>query len=195
MNKETIFERDIRWCHKDVDACYNHDAFVGATREMCCYIDGLSGYFAGSLKDCRRDTGTEFVEFVRHYFEDFNKYATNKTGSEYTLKLKKYRDKHFRMEPMNYYQILYSQYRCGLIHTILMKRNGGIYRGHNMPYFKRTKQFKLMINVDLFYRDFERAINTFKEEVVTNKDGLKNKVDKRYKFLVGRKYSYFDYLP
>lgn len=188
---ESIFERDIRWCLNDVSVCIDNDSYVGGMRQMCCILDGLSGYYTGSRKDKERHSRDEFILFVKKYFTEFNRYAANKTGELFTLKIKRYRDVKEKMEEMDYYDILYTQYRCGLVHTILMKRSGAIYKGRNNPYFLRTKQHKLTINVEHFYDDFIRAVLTYKDEVLSNKNGLKTNAEKRYKFLIGNKHSYF----
>lgn len=189
--KETIFERDIRWCINDVNACFDNEAYIGGMRQTCCIIDGLAGYYLGSQKDKNRRTQEEFIRFIKNYFTEFNRFAIGDNNVPHTLKMKPYRDATERMEEMDYYKILYTQYRCGLIHTILMKRGSAIYKGRNNPYFQRTRQHKLIINVEHFYDDFTRAILTYKDEVMSNKNGLKDKAEKRYKFLVGRNYSYF----
>lgn len=67
-----------------------------------------------------------------------------------------------------------------------MKSRNAIYKGRNNPYFLRTKQFKLVINVDHFYDDFVCAILTYKDEVLTNKNKLKDNYKKRHKFLTSK---------
>lgn len=186
MNKETIFERNIRWALNDVNACMNNEAYVGAMREMCCIVDGLSGYYVGSREDKHRCTKNEFIKFIKKYFTEFNRFAKSKNGSEYKIKMKPYRDKASRLCPMNYYEILYSQFRCGLVHNLLMKTSNAIYRGRNNPYFNRTKTIKLIINVDHFYDDFTHAILTYKDDVLANKDKLKDNYKKRHTFLTSR---------
>lgn len=189
MSKETLFERNIRWILNEVNACYQNDAYVGAMREMCCIIDGLGGYFVGSQKDRNRKTEDEFIEFVKNYFTEFKRYAVDKKGNELKLKMKRYRET--EQEDLNYYQILYSQFRCGLVHNLLMKTRNAIYKGRNNPYFLKNRQFKLVINIDHFYDDFVRAILTYKDEVLANKNNLKDNYKKRYQFLTGKKLTDF----
>jgi len=181
---ETLFERNIRWILNGVNACYQNEAYTGAMREMCCIIDGLSGYYCGSQKDKKRKTEKEFIKFIKVYFTEFNRYTVNKKGQELTKKMKRYRETN--LEPLTYYQILYSQFRCGLVHNLLMKTRNAIYKGRNNPYFNKTRQFKLIINIDHFYDDFVRAILTYKDDVLANKNSLKNNYKKRHKFLTGK---------
>lgn len=182
---ETLFERNIRWILNEVNACYQNEAYVGAMREICCIIDGLSGYYVGSKEDKRRKTEEEFIEFIKAYFTEFNRHTKNKKGQELTKKMKRYREE--KQNSLNYYQILYSQFRCGLVHNLLMKTGSAIYKGRNNPYFSATKQFKLIINIDHFYDDFVRAILTYKDDVLANKNGLKDNYKKRHEFLTGKK--------
>lgn len=170
-------------------ACYQNEAYVGAMREMCCIIDGLSGYFAGSIKDRNRKIENEFTKFVKNYFIEFNRFTIDKNGNELKLKMKRYRET--KQEDLNYYQILYSQFRCGLVHNLLMKTRNAIYKGRNDPYFLKNRQFKLIINIDHFYDDFVKAILTYKDEVLKNKDKLRDNYKKRHKFLTGKKLNNF----
>ena len=186
MNNENLFERNIRWSLNAVNACMNSEAYVGAMREMCCIIDGLSGYYTGSKIDKGRKIEGDFIAFIERYFSEFNRFAQGKNGSEYKIKMKPYRDKNSKLSPMSYYEILYSQFRCGLVHNLLMKPTNAIYRGRNNPYFNKTKAIKLIINVHHFYDDFTRAILTYKDDVLANKDRLKDNYKKRYKFLTGK---------
>jgi len=201
--QETLFERNIRWALNEVSVCIKGESWVGAMRGMCCIIDGFSGYFCGSQCDYQRNVKDEYTKFMKKYFTEFKRYASNKNGSLLKIKFKPYRDtptqikkrfgnryrnhlKKIQMKGMDYYEILYSQFRCGLVHTFLMKYPNAIYKGRDKPYFKRTKKFKLLINVEHFYDDFIKAILTYKDEVLTNKDNLKDNYRKRHKFLTGQ---------
>ena len=189
MNRESLFERNIRWILNDVSVLIQNECYVGAMREMCCIIDGLSGYYVGSTKDKNRNSGEEFIKFVKAYFTEFNRYAVDEKGKELTKKMKQYREA--KQKQLTYYQILYSQFRCGLVHNLLMKTRNAIYRGRNNPYFCSTRHFKLIINIDHFYDDFVRAVLTYKDNVLANKNGLKDKYKKRHKFLTGQKLTDF----
>jgi hypothetical protein len=186
MPQETQLERDIRWITNGIDSCINNGAFISVITLMLLTIDGLSGYYTGSLKDHYRSSQSEFINFVTKYFIQFNANSKDANGNYLLKKMKRYREPQQSLDTLNYYEILYTQYRCGLAHNLLMKAPNAIYRGRNNPYFYSTRGFKIVINVELFYDDFVNALKNYKNDVITNTNRLKYNYRKRFKFMTGK---------
>ena len=84
---------------------------------------------------------------------------------------------------------IWTDFRCGFVHYLAPKSQHGIIRGSENPYFQKIeKQYnskierQLMINLDLFWQDFQEAVRKYYNELLKD-EGLKRNFFKRIDYL------------
>ena len=152
--KKYIFE----WLFNDISINLVHQSNFGAFTLICCAIDAFGGLYLG----CRKTSGDTFKGFMRKYFSE---------------------------ECSNYIDDIWTDFRCGFVHYLAPKSQHGIIRGSENPYFQKIeKQYnskierQLMINLDLFWQDFQEAVRKYYNELLKD-EGLKRNFFKRIDYL------------
>jgi len=153
--KKYIFE----WLFNDISINLTHQSNFGAFTLICCAIDAFGGLYLG----CRKTSRDTFKGFVRKYFSK---------------------------ECSNYIDDIWTDFRCGFVHYLAPKSQYGIIRGSENPYFQKIKkqysdreEERLVINLDLFWQDFQEAIRKYYNELLED-EGLKRNFFSRIKYLV-----------
>ena len=167
--KESFLDRTIRWMSHDVKICISHDAYIGAMNLMMSHISALSSYYSGRATYKVNDHD-EFMKFYREYFKafpDIQQPRKTKSG---------------RLEHMS---MIYTHFRCGLIHEHLMKTGTALDRGLSRPgFYIENKSRAIVLNIDHFFFDYLRVLATYSNQLKYGADEkLKQNFIKRAKFL------------
>lgn len=176
------------WVLDDIDVCLDHNANVGATKLIFSAIEVFGSFYVGrgyknneNLVRAKAGSGKQvekagskkaFKAFVKSYLPEFNKVIFNINGK--------------RIKAAD---LLYTHFRCGLIHEGVMKVGTGIVKENWRDLFvPAPKGFLTFLNIHAM-RDYLRtAVNSFDKDLsdLNQPERLRRWGD-RYKFLLGAK--------
>ncbi len=153
---------------------------------VCCGIDTLCGYFYGE-----KTSKAKFTPFIKEIYND----SSNGLGSlinENDVKkvvatdiFKNIHKENSSPKKISIPSLLYSQFRCGLVHSFSFNGQAGFYINHNShpkEKFKFDKKRGLIIDFPYFFDGYIRYWDMYKNKLKSEKD-VKNKFIKRYKIL------------
>ncbi len=128
------------WLLNDINKCVRDRANIGAMTLICCYID----FFGGLIKP-KADTRNKFYAFIEQYLK-----STDKNYDFWKCKL-------------------YEDFRCGLVHEAIMKKDTGIFRSDEQDgkYLQHLGVSQSLLYVDLvqFNKDFRKAVKRLKGDL------------------------------
>ena len=167
--EESFLDRMTRWMSHDVKICIAHDAYIGAMNLMMSHVSAMSSFYSGRTTGKVNDHD-EFMNFYRKYFRAF-------PDIQQPRKEKNGRSKHM--------SIIYTHFRCGLIHEHLMKTGTALDRGLSKPgFYIEKKSGMIVLNIDHFFFDYLRVLATYNNQLKYGDDEkLKQNFIRRAKFL------------
>lgn len=131
----------------DVEICMAHDAYVGAMNLMMSHTSALAGYYAGRGATDKTNDHDEFMVFYNAYFKVFpDIQELDEKGKMRSL--------------------IYTHFRCGLIHEHLMKKGTALDTGLSKPPFSVYKgDGSIVLNIDSFFADYLRVLSEYSNDV------------------------------
>lgn len=158
-------DRFCRWMSDSVHLNFGHDVNVGTTTLVCCYLDALGGYYAGT-----RQTDSTFRAFVQAYLRNFKEYAFDGETERKAKVLIQGRE-----VEKTYTEILYDQYRNGFVHQFLCKASTAIQKNEpeepHMGYFAVDYMgFKFVVNLQWLVPDFLLGLERYRHDVHAKED-------------------------
>jgi len=173
MNSEEPFiDKMIRWMKHDVKVCMDNDAYVGAMKLMMNDISALAGFYAGRNTPKPSPPITDEIEFM-NFFDNYFK-VLNALPHSIILK---------PVQGMKVINLIYTHFRCGLIHEHLMKNGTAIDKRGDNEYLYLT-QGGITININCLYNDYLKTLEEYYSDVKNkNKLNVQENFIKRAEYL------------
>lgn len=128
------------WLIENIRVCIKNHVNIGSITLICCYID-----FLGSLLKPNADSRKRFYICLQKYFKPIN-----------------YRYDFWKCK-------VYEDFRCGLVHEAVMKKETGIFRqdekGANNYQHLQEKNSILWIDLIQFFKDFKYVVQKIKKDL------------------------------
>ncbi len=186
--EERILERTMNWIREGVKVSMDNGTYVAAMLTMCCAIDILSSFYAGRRRSAFVNTGRDFVLFIKRYFHDLVDEATDSKGHYIKKSVPVSYKGGKAKKKMDYPSILNYWYRKGLIQEIVFKEGLDETQKKTSPYFLDDPAFCLLVNIEAFYRDFQKALEELYEDLHSDFH-LQENFWKRFLAIYGREKS------
>ncbi len=165
---EPFLDRTIRWMRHDVEICMKSDAYVGAMKLMLGDVAALAGFYSGRTTSKPKNDEKEFMTFFDTYFHELN-------SLPHSIILKP-------MDGTRPKNLIYTHFRCGLVHEHLMKFGTAIDRRDDNNYLYLTDS-GVTINIMKFYRDYLQTLEDYFQDVKQGRDNIGENFIARAKFL------------
>ncbi len=186
--EERILERTLNWIREGVKASMDNGTYVAAMLTMCCAIDILSSFYAGRRRNAFGKTGRDFVLFIKRYFPIFVQHCTDSKGHYFNKSIPVNYKGGKAKKRMDYPSIVNYWYRKGLIQEIVFKEGLDETQKGTSPYFLEDPSYCLIVNIDAFYQDFQKALAAFYKDLHRDPHVQEN-FWKRFLSLYGRERS------
>lgn len=153
-----------------------HRANSSLLLTICCYIDSLAAFSVGRTREVfhrnvRPDR--DFATFVRTYMDGFMMASRDHSGNELRRSVLLHRcapgcGALQQRDRLAFPEILYSQYRNGLVHEFLPRGWAGFVRNQNFYLRWDTRRRRLIVNLDRLAPDFRDALRRYCNDVRTS---------------------------
>ncbi|MBI4078965.1 MAG: hypothetical protein HY429_01570 [Candidatus Levybacteria bacterium] len=169
MNEQEkeFWEKFKRWNLDDIERTIKTEAYVGAAKLICCVIDALAGFRFGAVSN--QGSKFRFISFVKEFMPKFKYRLLAKRNGIVIYK-------------RSILEMLYNNFRSGLIHEGLPGIGTGIFRDENIhSLFRIPKPDKLEINVLGLFEYLKFALSEYEGKL--NKGIFLNEFRERLNFI------------